>query len=150
MKKLVIFLIVLTGVALTEVAWSQGMDRFPVLRERIAQAKLREINKSLNLDQSTFEAFRPVYLAYEKEVTSVDFRKLARLIRIDADSLNAQEADQMIRNQLETARKLVDIREKYYHEFRKMLTPQQIIRLYQTEAEIRRKVMQELRSRMLR
>lgn len=150
MKKLIFFSILLTATLLSEVSWAQGLNRFPVLRERIAQAKLKEVSKSLNLDQTTFKAFKPVYLAYEQEVADADLTKLARLIKIDVDSLNEQEADKMIRNQLETARKLIDLREKYYYQFRKMLTPKQIIRIYQTEAEIRRKVMQELRARKLR
>jgi hypothetical protein len=55
----------------------------------------------------------------------------------------------LIVNQLETAKKLIAIREKYYKEFRTVLTPQQIIKLYQTEAELRKKVMQELKRRIM-
>ena len=128
---------------------AQTQNRFPLLRERIAQAKLREIKLSLNLDESTFERFSPVYLKYEKEISGVDFRKLARLTNVDADSLTTEEADLMIVNQMESARKLIDIREKYYREFRIVITPQQIIKVYQTEAEIRKKVMQELKRRMM-
>jgi hypothetical protein len=52
-------------------------------------------------------------------------------------------------NQLETAKKLISIREKYYKEFRTVITPQQIIKIYQTEAELRKKVMQEIKRRMM-
>lgn len=128
---------------------SQNADRFPMLRERIIQAKLREIKLSLNLDQATFEQFRPIYLKYEREVSGVDFRKLGRLMKVESDSLSTEEADQLIVNQLENARKLINIREKYYKEFRTVITPQQIIKLYQTEAELRKKVMQELKRRMM-
>jgi hypothetical protein len=51
--------------------------------------------------------------------------------------------------QLENAKRLIDIREKYYHKFKTVLTPQQIVRLYQTEAQIRQKVTQELRRRSM-
>ena len=34
---------------------------------------------------------------------------------------------------------MVEIREKYYYEFKKFCKPQQVIKLYQTEAEIRKK-----------
>jgi Spy/CpxP family protein refolding chaperone len=128
---------------------SQNADRFPMLRERIIQAKLREIKLTLNLDQATFEQFRPIYLKYEREVSGVDFRKLGRLMKVESDSLSTEEADQLIVNQLESARKLINIREKYYKEFRTVITPQQIIKLYQTEAELRKKVMQELKRRMM-
>lgn len=128
---------------------SQNPDRFPRLRERIAQAKLREIKLNLQLDQARFEQFRPIYLKYEREVAEIDFRKLTRLMRVDADSLSAEEADQLIINQLESAKRLIFIREKYYKEFRTVLTPQKIIKLYQTEAELRKNVMQEMKRRMM-
>lgn len=130
-------------------AESQNPDRFPMLRERIAQAKLREIKLSLKLDQVTFDQFRPIYLKYEREVSEVNFRNLGKLMKVDADSLSTEEADQLIVNQMDAAKKLIFIREKYYKEFRTVLTPQQIIRLYQTEAELRKKVMQEMKRRMM-
>lgn len=130
-------------------AESQNPDRFPMLRERIAQAKLREIKLSLKLDQVTFDQFRPIYLKYEREVSGVNFRNLGKLMKVDADSLSTEEADQLIVNQMDAAKKLIFIREKYYKEFRTVLTPQQIIRLYQTEAELRKKVMQEMKRRMM-
>jgi len=120
-----------------------------MLRERIVQAKLREIRQNLKLDQSTFDRFRPVYLKYEKEVSGIDFQKMVRLIRVDADSLSTEEADQLIVNQIERAKSLIALREKYYKEFRTVLSPQQIIKLYQTEAELRKKVMQELKRRLI-
>jgi Spy/CpxP family protein refolding chaperone len=130
-------------------AESQNPERFPMLRERMVQAKLREIKLSLKLDQSTFDQFRPIYLKYEREVSGVNFRNLARLTKVDADSLSTEEADQLIVNQFESAKKMISIREKYYKEFRTVITPQQIIKLYQTEAELRKKVMQEMKRRMM-
>ena len=127
----------------------QNPERFPLLRERMTQAKLREIRITLKLDQARFEAFRPIYLRYEREVANINLRNLTRLTKMDADSLSTEEADQLIVNQLASARKLISIREKYYKEFRTVITPQQIIKLYQTEAELRKKVLQEVRRRML-
>jgi len=128
---------------------SQNPDRFPKLRERIIQAKLREIQTTLKLDQRKFDQFQPIYLKYEHEISGLDFRNLARFTKVEADSLSNEEADQLIVNQLETAKKLISIREKYYKEFRTVITPQQIIKIYQTEAELRKKVMQEIKRRMM-
>ena len=70
-------------------------------------------------------------------------------MRVEADSLSVDEANQLIVNQLGSARRLIDLREKYYKEFRTIITPQQIIKLYQTEAEMRKKVTQELKRRLM-
>lgn len=149
MKKLLTIWLIAFSFLMTFFAEAQNPDRFPRIRERIAQAKLREVRFQLRLDQPTFERFRPIYLRYESEISNIDFRDLAKMMRVNADSLSVQEADEMIVNQLETTKRIVTIREKYYREFRKVLEPQQIIKLYQTEAELRKKVMQEMKRRMM-
>ncbi|BBE20529.1 hypothetical protein AQPE_4723 [Aquipluma nitroreducens] len=149
MKTILSTLLLVFTLCISFSAESQNADRFPRLRERIAQAKLREIRLQLKLDQTTFEQFRPIYLKYEQEISGIDFRNLARLMKVNADSLSAEDADQLIVSQLETSKKLIHIREKYYKEFRTVLAPQQIIKLYQTEAELRKKVLQEIKKRMI-
>lgn len=149
MKTILSTLLLVITLCISFSAESQNADRFPRLRERIAQAKLQEIRLQLKLDQTTFEQFRPIYLKYEQEISGIDFRNLARLMKVNADSLSAEDADRLIVNQLETSKKLIHIREKYYKEFRMALAPQQIIKLYQTEAELRKKVLQEMKRRMI-
>ena len=130
-------------------AKSQNGARFPLLRERILQAKLREIKLKLNVDPGTFEKFRPIYRKYNQEISEIDIFKLGRMMKINSDSISAEQAEQMILNQMESAKKIISIREKYYKEFKTVLTPQQILKLYQTEAEIRNKVTEELKKRRL-
>lgn len=150
MKNVYLFLLVILVLFPGLNTKSQNRDRFPMVRERIVQAKLREIRVNLKLDQVAFDQFRPVYLKYERELSSIDFREMARLIRVDADSLTAEQADRLIVTQLEVAKSLLEVREKYYKEFRKVLAPQQIIKLYQTEAEMRQKVTQEMKRRLMK
>ncbi|MBA4409168.1 MAG: hypothetical protein Q8S54_19260 [Bacteroidota bacterium] len=149
MKKIVSALLFILTLFSGFDALSQNPDRLPLVHQRMVQAKLREIRFQLNLDQATFEQFRPVYLKYEREISGIDFRNLARMMKVDADSLSSEEADRLVVNQMETARKLISIRERYYKEFRTVLSPQQIIKLYQTEADVRKKVMQEMKRRMM-
>lgn len=149
MKTIVSTLLIVITLLVSFNAESQNPDRFPKLRERMTLAKLREIRFQLNLDQPTFDRFRPVYLKYEQEISGIDFRNLARMMKVDADSLSSEEADGLVVSQLETSKKLIQIREKYYKEFRTVITPQQIIKLYQTEADLRKKVLQEMKRRMM-
>ena len=123
---------------------SQGYPRF---RERITTAKFREIGKSLHLDKATMDRLRPIYIRYEKEMADISFRDMGQVLRANPDSLSDGEAERMILLQLQHAKKIVFLREKYYAELKTVLTPQQIMKLYQTEAAIRRKVMQEVRKR---
>jgi len=130
-------------------AQSQNAKRLPILRERILQAKLVEIRRSLNLDQATMQRLRPIYIEYEKEILGVNTNNQRRLMSVNSDTLTPQEAEKLVMVQLENAKRLIDIREKYYHKFKTVLTPQQIVRLYQTEAQIRQKVTQEIRRRSM-
>jgi len=130
-------------------AQSQNARRFPVVRERILQAKLVEIRRSLNLDQAVMQRLRPIYIEYEKEISGINTNNQKRMMSANTDTLTAQEAERLVMVQLKNAKSLIDIREKYYHKFKTVLTPQQIVRLYQTEAQIRQKVTQELRRRSM-
>jgi CRISPR/Cas system CSM-associated protein Csm2 small subunit len=84
---------------------------------------------------------------YEKEIAGVNVRGQERLMRSNGDSLTSDEVERLVLLKMQNARKILDIREKYYYKFKTVLTPHQIVKLYQTEAEIRRKVMLELRRR---
>ena len=147
MKTIMRFLIFLMLSVLSLGAQSQNTMRIPSFRERILQAKLVEIRRSLNLDQATMQHFRPIYIQYEKEISEVNINNQMRLMRANYDSLTSEEAERLVIMQLANAKKLIEIREKYYYKFKNVLTSQQIVKLYQTEAAIRQKVMQELRRR---
>ena len=43
------------------------------------------------------------------------------------------EIEKEIKDQFAQSRKILDVREKYYNEFRKILSPKQIMKIYQTE-----------------
>jgi hypothetical protein len=149
MKKIISTILVVFALLTSFLSIAQNQVRQPRLHERIVQAKLGEIKRQLKLDEAAYQQFRPIYFKYEWAISGIDFRKLARLMKSNPDSLSTEEADQLISDQLQQAKKLIEIREKYYKEFRTVLSPQQIIQLYQTEAELRKKVMNEIKRRMI-
>jgi hypothetical protein len=149
MKHTISTVLVVFALLTSFVSLAQNQVRQPRLHERIVQAKLGEIKRQLKLNEAVYQQFRPIYLKYEWAISGIDFRKLARLMKANPDSLSIEEADQLISDQLQQAKKLIEIREKYYKEFRTVLSPQQIIQLYQTEAELRKKVMNEMKRRMI-
>ena len=128
-------------------AQSQNWNSNQLLRQRIEQAKLRQIRQTLRLDEATFVQFRPLYLQYERTIANIDFRSQNRILKVHADSLSVQDADQLIFAQWARAKQLIRVRERAYAEFRKILSAQQLVKLYQSETEIREKVMSELGKR---
>lgn len=118
-----------------------------LLRQRISQAKLSKIQNELNLDETSLKAFRPIFFKYERDMESLKINRGSNLKKIIKDSLSNDEADRLIRNDFINTRLITDIREKYYYEFKKVLTPAQIIKVYQTEADMQRKLMLEYKKR---
>ena len=126
---------------------AQNLDRDQFMRQRIEQAKLRQIRKNLQLDDATFSQFRQLYLRYERTLANVDFRSQNRIVNVNADSLTDRQADELLMAQWLRAKQLINVRERFYGEFRRILTAQQLVKLYQSETEIRQKVMSELGKR---
>lgn len=133
---------------LAQHTFAQQQPRFPHVRERIANAKVEYIKEKLQLTDSQTEQFRPLYLAFEREQAQLGKLKNLRMNNVNADSLSADEAQALIESRLDFAQKQLDLRKKYMAEFKKVLSPQQLIKLHQAESEIRQKVLLELRNRM--
>lgn len=140
MKKILTLLLclLLVGVA----GWSQNRNQ--MLRLRMEQAKLQQIRLNLELDEATFAQFKPIYLRYERALSNVDLKNQNRLLKVNADSLTVTEADALLTAQWFQAKQLIRIRERFYTELRTVLTAQQLVKLFQSEAEFRQKAMQEL------
>lgn len=143
-----LFLIIATMLPGINMQAQNAAKPLPV-RDRLMQAKHQAIKRNLNLDKETFVKFRNLYVRYEREMARIDFKNQTRLMNVNSDNLSQEEANLLITSQLKNARKIVNIREKYYKEFSTILTPNQIIKLYQTEADIRNKVMAERKRRTL-
>ena len=57
------------------------------------------------------------------------------------------EVEKAIKDRFAQSRKLLDIREKYYNEFRKILSPKQIMKIYQLEKGNAHKFQKEWKKR---
>lgn len=98
--------------------------------EQMEQIKCKRMVKELMLDDATSAKFIPLYKQYLKELKACKPH--------DKDMKNAEKkgtltnatAEKLIKEQFTQTRKKVDIQEKYYGEFHKFLTPQQILKLY--------------------
>ena len=95
----------------------------------------------LMLDDCTAAKFTPVYEKYLKDLSEcrmMNRRERPRNNNAEATPatkpvLTDAEIEKQIKDQFAQSRKILDIREKYYNEFRKILSPKQIAKIYQTE-----------------
>ncbi|MDD3037392.1 hypothetical protein [Bacteroides sp.] len=112
--------------------------------EQMMQMQTNQIIKSLMLDDATAAKFTPIYQNYVKELR--ECRMMNYKSRVKKDAAQGAEADKtpkqamtdadiakMLKDQFAQSRKMLDIREKYYKEFSKILSQKQILRIYQQE-----------------
>lgn len=114
-------------------------------RKAFVDAQLVEIKEKLGLDEIRGKKFEFIYRRYAMEYDNN--RRALRPPKNPADSLSDAVAELIILEQIADGRKFLEIREKYYYEFKKILTPREIYRVFKIEQETHRKLMQEYKKR---
>lgn len=130
------------------------------------EAQCNMIIRELALDDATTEKFRKVYNEYLKELRSTYNSKLDNLKcpycgrencdgtgcpgpndeqkesykRVGKNLPTDTEVEARIKARFAQSRKILDIREKYYKEYRKFLSPKQIQRIYTVEKRCKNKM----------
>ena len=113
--------------------------------EQMVQMQTKQIVNTLMLDDATAAKFTPVYEKYLKELR--ECRMMTHKARTEKTKGQGTDAKKdaprpvmtdeqiatMLRNQFAQSRKMLDIREKYYNEFSKILSQKQIMKIYQQE-----------------
>lgn len=137
-------------------AQAKQQPKRPTPEQWMTQIQCNRIIKELALDDATAAKFTPVYKNYQEEMRALrkaegpemdkkgegpekgkqpengkqpqaDKQPQARPMPTDA------EVEAAIKERFAQSRKLLDIRENYYNEFRKILSPKQIQRIYDME-----------------
>lgn len=115
--------------------------------EQMMKMQTNQMVKVLMLDDASAAKFTPLYESYLKELR--ECRTMNRKPRTDKSNAQATKADakrdaprptmtdaeiaKMLKGQFAQSRKMLDIREKYYKDFSKILSQKQIMKIYQQE-----------------
>jgi hypothetical protein len=90
-------------------------------KEKIIEKKCKQVAERLMLDDAATEKFLSVYKDYLNELSgNIELKKFQ-----DDKVTNDSDIDKNMRDEFAKTRKTVDIREKYYNEFRTFLTAKQ-------------------------
>ena len=134
----------------------QGHRRMTI--EQMTEMQANKIIGELGLDDKTAAKFTDVYARYMKEMNDLrkegmDFRMRGRiqkgdtLAKMKMQMPTDAEVDKMMRDRFKQSRKMLDIREKYYDEFRKFLSPKQVQKVYDNGQMNRGKFHKEMNRR---
>lgn len=144
------FLMMVVAVLMgTEVMNAQQKEGKRPMRKRMTMEQMaeRQAGKFVNelgLDDKTAARFTEVYKKYMAEQDEVrkefapDFamrgkmedKKDGKEINMKMQAPTDEQVDKMMRDRFKQSRKMLDIREKYYDEFRKFLSPKQVQKVY--------------------
>lgn len=102
-------------------------------QEQVSAVQAKDIAASLGLDDKTTEKFVQTFCSYRAEIRTANQEKKAVTVGINKKDMNEEQVEAQIKAQFAHSRKVLDIREKYYDEYRQILNPRQIQRVYALE-----------------
>lgn len=109
-------------------------------KARIEQ-HVRQYTTAFSLNEQQAQQFSTLYKAYSKKM-----RAIHDLYQYDQPATGAEPTDEQIEQRIldnfAQSRAILDVREQYYREFRKILTPKQINRIFEDEKARRAQIRQ--------
>ena len=143
--RVVFFVFVL--LAVSSVANSQSPDRdvqLSTARELIQIGREEAIREEMRFTAEQEDAFWPLYEEYRAELSSVQDRYIVMVVDYVGDyydyKLTDKDAERILKDYFSIQKDILKIRESYVRKFRKILSPANVMRLYQLENKIEAEV----------
>ena len=133
--------------ALTSTAFAQP-DRGPQHhREQLESQKIAYLTKQLELTPHEAQAFWPVYNQFDAKRRTIkqNLGRNARPEDMDIDKLSDKEATELADGQLIEAQKLLDLRKEYHVQFKSVLPPKKVFKLYEAERGFQKELLGQIR-----
>ncbi|MDE6334101.1 MAG: hypothetical protein K2L77_05580 [Muribaculaceae bacterium] len=127
MTKLLITCTLLFATAFTAISANPGNDS----REEYVRSRACHFADKIGLDDATAEKFVKLFIENQREKWTLQPDRTTR--KKQSYKTDAQ-IDSAINAQFKTSQKILDIRKKYYKEYRKLMTAKQVQMLYDEEA----------------
>lgn len=86
----------------------------------------------LKLDEKTAAKFTPIYKDYLKEKSDLRHEGMKNR-RPQKGNVTDAEAQKIVKERLSASKKLLGVREKYYNKMAKVITPTQLLKIYDME-----------------
>ncbi len=99
--------------------------------QRIEQ-QVRHYSEVFKLNEEQAQQFATLYKAYNKQMRAIHDQYLHERTA-EGSSLTDEQIEQRILDNFAQSRAILDVREQYYQEFRKFLTPSQINQIFEDE-----------------
>ena len=133
--------------ALTSVAFAQPGRGPQHHREQIEAQKIAYLTRQLELTPQEAQAFWPVYNQFDAKRRTLrqGFGRNARSEDQDIDKLSDKEATDLADGQIIEAQKLLDLRKEYHAQFKSILPPKKVLKLYEAERGFQKELLGQIR-----
>ena len=135
--KMALLTIVITMCSGVVMAQEKSKERLS--REELALVQAQTIAKKLSMNDEVSKRFENLYVQQQKEIWALGPRLKKQKSR-QATPNSEEETKKEIEERFERSEKILEIRQKYYLEYSKFLSQNEIKRIYQLE----RKIMERL------
>ena len=139
-------ILILLFLCMPVMLWAQRLpvhEKQKELQERMVEVSLSEIQERLSLTEMQISQLRPVYKQKKKKVARLNMQNHKLFNRMNADTLSDEQAKTVLREYLDRERKLYALNKQYMDNLLEILSPQQVIKLYQSDSDIKRKIRME-------
>lgn len=128
-------------------AQEQRGGKSPEMRAKFEAQKISYITQQLEISPEEAQVFWPLYneLKKKKDVLNGKHRKLFRALRNETDSLTPQELSKISDELAELKVTKAQLELEYHYKFKKVISPQQVVRLYQAEKHFQNMLLRQLK-----
>ena len=112
----------------------QKKDRSRMSVEQLTKLRAKRIAQALALDDATAQKFTTTFCACQKELYAANKAMKENKGKKRSEMTDA-EIETIQKDRFKQSRKLLDLREKYYGEYRKFLSARQVQRVYELEKQ---------------
>lgn len=129
------------------VAQEQRGVKSPEMRAKFEAQKISYITQQLEISPEEAQVFWPLYneLKKKKDALNGKHRKLFRSLRNDTDSLTSNELSKISDELAELKVTKAKLELEYHYKFKKVISPQQLVRLYQAEKHFQNMLLRQLK-----
>lgn len=141
-------LVLVISINTTTAQPSHSQPRADMNMEEFADFQLDIIIKQLRLDETNIESFTKLYIEYNEKMNSFQQHPRRRVNNAPQNNQErvrptAEEVEAEILNSFEMIEKSTALKREYYYKFKEILSPQQILRMYNTERRLRERMLSE-------
>jgi len=119
----------------------------PEMRAKFEAQKISYITQQLEISPEEAQVFWPLYneLKKKKDVLNAKHRKLFKALKNNTDSLTTKELSKISDELAELKVTKAQLERVYHYKFKKVISPKQVVRLYQAEKHFQNMLLRQLK-----